>query len=139
MAITREFLGTGWAFPPRFDRKSLTVDMVSEEEDIAQSLYILLSTRPGERITNPFYGCNLHNMMFESIDPSVMYMMKDAIRIAVLYYEPRINLEEITVNTSRELEGLVEISISYTIRKVNIRSNIVYPFYKLEGTIVTDV
>ncbi|VTP99707.1 PAAR domain-containing protein [Sphingobacterium daejeonense] len=36
------FLGTGWAFPPEFNKTSNTVEMVSAVEDIDQSLNILL-------------------------------------------------------------------------------------------------
>ena len=54
----KRFLGTGWAFPPEFHRygEQAGVKLVSEEEDIRESLGILLSTRPGERIMQPGYG-----------------------------------------------------------------------------------
>ena len=50
--IDKAFLGVGWSFPPEFHRHgdSLAVKMVAEEDDIRESLTILLSTRPGERI-----------------------------------------------------------------------------------------
>lgn len=134
----KSFLGKGWSFPIEFNSKTKKVEMVSDEEDVAQSLFLLLSTMPGERVTNPHYGCRLHNMIFDNINRSVEYQMRDAIRTAVLFFEPRINLDEIEIDTKRELDGIVYITLYYTIRKVNIRSNIVYPFYLLEGTIVDD-
>ncbi len=58
----KSFLGTGWAFPVTFDKKpECAVRMVSEVEDIEQSLTLLLSTRPGERVMRPDYGCNLED------------------------------------------------------------------------------
>ena len=49
MAVDKSFLGTGWAFPPEFDHLSKAVRMVTEEEDLRESLTILLGTSPGER------------------------------------------------------------------------------------------
>jgi len=69
--IKKSFLGTGWGFPPEFNELTLSVNMVSEEEDIRQSLFILLSTTPGERPLNPAYGCDLQSLVFEKISESI--------------------------------------------------------------------
>ena len=134
--INKAFLGIGWSFPPEFHKHvdALEVKMVAEEEDISESLRILLSTRPGERVMQPDYGCGLHAMVFESIDESTVTELKDIIERAVLFYEPRITLESIDVNTEDELDGKLKIQLNYTVRKTNTRSNIVYPFYYLEGS-----
>ena len=68
------FLGTGWEFPPAFvpvEEKS-TVAMVSGRIDIEQSLGILLSTLPGERIMQPRYGCDLTPILFEPLTTSLI-------------------------------------------------------------------
>ncbi len=137
MKNNKSFLGRGWGFPVSFNKESKSVNMVSDEDDIVQSLHLLLSTRPGERITNPNYGCKIQNMVFEPLDSVTKFMMKDAIEMAVLFYEPRITLEDIEFESSKQLDGLVKITLYYTIRKTNIRTNIVFPFYKLEGTDIT--
>lgn len=108
--------------------------MVAEEEDIRESLRILLSTRPGERVMQPDYGCGLHAMVFENLDESTVTELKDTVERAILFYESRITLEGIDVNTEDELEGRLKIQLNYTVRKTNTRSNIVYPFYYLEGS-----
>jgi phage baseplate assembly protein W len=133
--INKAFLGIGWSFPPEFHKHAdvLGVKMVAEEEDIGESLRILLSTRPGERLMQPDYGCGLHTMVFETIDESTVTELKDIIERAVLFYEPRITLENIDVDTEDELEGRLKIQLNYTVRTTNTRSNIVYPFYYLEG------
>lgn len=133
---SKAFLGVGWSFPPEFHKhaKTLEIKMVSEEEDIGESLRILLSTRPGERVMQPDYGCGLHTMVFESLDESTVTELKDLIERAVLFYEPRITLESIDVSAEDELEGRLKIQLNYTVRKTNTRSNIVYPFYYLEGS-----
>lgn len=138
MSKIKSFLGTGWGFPPTFSKKQHSVKMVSDAEDIRESLYLILSTTPGERVTNPEFGCGLQNLAFENIDSTTEFLMRDIIKQAVLYFEPRVTLESIDIDFSNEIEGVIYITLHYTIRKVNIRSNIVYPFYKLEGTLIND-
>ena len=65
------FLGRGWSFPPRFNPVDRGVEMVAEEEDIQESLRILFSTAPGERVMHPSYGCGLKRMVFEQISETV--------------------------------------------------------------------
>lgn len=138
MNNSKSFLGTGWGFPPTFDGSLAAVQMVSEQEDIAQSLYILLSTYPGERITNLSYGCDLRQIAFEPFSPATESKTRDAISLAVLFYEPRVKLDAIEFDTSSEPDGLLLIKLYYTIIRINVRYNIVYPFYKIEGTDIKD-
>ena len=91
----RSFLGIGWSFPPTFNPGTGTVELVSNEQDIDQSLNILLSTSLGERVMQPRYGCNLSDYMFESLNSSVIGMIKDRVEQAILFYEPRIIAESI--------------------------------------------
>lgn len=130
----RAFLGRGWSFPPTFDPATTSVRMVSEEEDIIQSLYILFTTRPGERVMHPRYGCDLFSQVFERIDTLTETFMEGLIADAVLYFEPRITLEEIAFNEDDAQDGLLYIRLVYTVRKTNSRSNVVFPFYLREGT-----
>lgn len=139
MKKNNTFLGRGWSFPPSFHKDAGSVEMVSEEEDIRQSLYLLLSTTPGERITNVKFGCDLNRVLFDPVNSGVDIIIKDMISHAILFYEPRISLREIFIDKRRQLEGVVEISIHYVVRKINVRSNIVFPYYQLEGTNVREV
>jgi len=134
--IDKAFLGIGWSFPPEFHKHAdaLGVKMVAEEEDIGESLRILLSTSPGERVMQPSYGCGLQAMVFEIINESTITEVRDIIERAVLFFEPRITLDDIDVNTEDALEGRLKIQLNYTVRKTNTRSNVVYPFYFLEGS-----
>ncbi len=133
--IDKAFLGVGWSFPPEFHKQAnaIGVKMVAEAEDIGESLAILLSTSPGERIMQPAYGCGLRALVFETINESTVTEIKDVIERAVLFFEPRITLDSIDVNTEDTLAGRLLIQLNYTVRKTNTRSNIVYPFYYLEG------
>ncbi|SES70659.1 hypothetical protein SAMN05216326_10290 [Nitrosomonas marina] len=136
MATDKSFLGTGWAFPPQFNING-RVKRVSAEEDIRESLYILLSTHPGERIMQPTYGCGLKAHVFEEIDETEVTVITDLVRRAILFFEPRVIVERIDVDSENENDranGLIQIHITYIVRSTNNRHNIVYPFYFTEGT-----
>lgn len=82
----------------------------------------------------PQYGCNLDELLFENLDTRMKTLMADKIESALLYHEPRIRLEKVQLDSSRELEGVVLIEIVYRVKTTNSRFNFVFPFYKLEGT-----
>lgn len=128
------FLGTGWTFPPEFDKGTKRVKMLSDEDDIKSSLEVLLSTRLGERIMVPNYGCNLDELMFKPLNLTLKTYVIDLIKTAILYYEPRIDVNKISIDPTNELEGELLINIEYTVRATNSRKNMVFPFYKTEGS-----
>ena len=130
----KSFLGSGWGFPPTFSKKAAEVGMLSDQEDIQSSLEILLTTRPGERVMRPDYGCNLDELVFEPLTTTFKTYIKDLIATAILYYEPRIEVNSIDLDDTGELEGRILISIDYTVNATNTRFNFVYPFYKNEAT-----
>jgi uncharacterized protein len=133
------FLGQGWSFPPTFSRGGIEsgIDMVEGKEDIDQSLEILLSTSLGERVLQPNYGCNLRDYQFEPLSATLIGQINDLITNAILYYEPRINLENIEISESGSqmaLEGKLLIEIEYTVRTTNARYNYVYDYYLKEAS-----
>ena len=132
--MNNSFLGTGWSFPPGFDKDRGETEMLSDVEDIKSSLHILLTTRLGERVMQPTYGCNLDDLVFEALSSTFKSYIKDLIKTAILYHEPRIKLNNIELDDSRDLEGIILIVIDYTVRTTNSRFNYVFPYYKNEGT-----
>lgn len=134
MKINTDFLGTGWSFPPEFNETEGKLVMTSDVEDINNSLMILLSTRPGERVMFPNYGCDLQEMLFKPLDLTLITQMKGIVERAILYHEPRINILSIEINAQDEIEGEILIEINYEVRNTNTRSNMVFPFYKEEAT-----
>lgn len=128
------FLGTGWSFPPEFQKETKTVKMLQDEEDIESSLEVLLTTRLGERVMVPGYGCNLDEMLFKPLSLTLKTYIIDLIKVAILYHEPRIDVTKISIDPTNELNGELLINIDYTIRITNSRKNRVFPFYKVEGS-----
>ena len=128
------FLGRGWSFPPTFNRNLPGVEMLEAEADIVSSLEILLTTAPGERVLQPEYGCNMEELLFENVDTTTKTLVADKIENSILYFEPRIDLEKVRLDDSREWEGVILIEIVFRVRTTNSRFNFVFPFYKNEGT-----
>jgi len=128
------FLGKGWSFPPAFSRNGRDVQSVSDHEDIQQSLQILLNTVQGERIMREDFGCDLQRFMFEEISQSMVNSLTALITNAVLYYETRIELNNVQADESDQIEGLLMITVDYTVRSTNSRFNLVYPFYLNEAS-----
>ncbi|MEO9871523.1 GPW/gp25 family protein [Ekhidna sp.] len=126
------FHGTGWSFPPDFSQGT-GVGLVHGESDINESLEILLSTQPGERVMNADFGCDLTPLLYEPLTLTLQTMIKEIIEVAVLYHEPRIEVLDVTFEEVDEENGLILIDIEYKIRTTNSRYNLVYPFYKDEG------
>ena len=115
------FLGRGWNFPPQLT------------ENGVQSLRVLFSTSPGERVNRYDYGCPLRRYTFEPIYTQTLVRMRADIARAITLFEPRITLEEVSFE-ERSDKGLLLILITYTIIRTNSRNNMVYPFYLNEGT-----
>ena len=134
MNETQTFLGEGWSFPPHFDKKTGALVTTGDVVDINKSLHILLSTRLGERIMLPNYGCNLEELLFQPLDLTLKTYIKDLITTAILYHEPRIDVLKISLDNTNELEGEIQIIIEYIVRITNSRANMVFPFYKKEGS-----
>ncbi len=128
------FLGRGWSFPTTFNKTNGGIEMVSGEEDIRQSLAILLGTTLGERLMHPDFGCNLDRYLFAPMNNTMKTIVKDIVKSAITNHEARIDLLSINLNMESELEGVLLIEINYMIRSTNSRSNYVYPFYLEEGT-----
>jgi uncharacterized protein len=128
------FLGTGWCFPPRFNQAAGAVEMTSGFDDIRASLEILLSTRPGERVMQPKYGCNMEDLLFENLNTGTKTLMKDRIRTAILYFESRIEVERIELDDSRQNEGVILVRIDYIVSGTNSRFNFVFPYFLNEAS-----
>lgn len=131
--IPTSFLGTGWSFPPAFAAGGAEIAMVSESDDIHQSLAILFATRPGERPMQESFGCNLDEFSFEELDHQLVSRVTSAIHDAILQYEPRIALRDVDVEPDQNEPGALRVQIEYAVLGTNSRYNMVFPFYLNEA------
>lgn len=125
------FLGTGWSFPPRFSGSGAV--MVSDESDIHESLSILFGTVAGERMFEPKYGLDMHELMFEPMSTTLRTLLLDRVRTAILIYEPRIRVITLSVDSPDANTGQLNIRLDYEVRATNSRFNLVFPFYKTDS------
>jgi phage baseplate assembly protein W len=122
------FLGTGWSFPPEFVLETGEVVMTADEEDIQSSLKILFGTAIGERFLNPKYGLDMQEMLFDPMSTTMKTYLSDRVKIAILIYEPRIEMLSLDLDTTAQNEGRISIVMEYQVRTTNSRYNLVYPF-----------
>ena len=127
------FLGVGFSFPIQVESATGKMKTVSLEEDIKQSILIILMTRKGERVMRPDFGCNISDYAFGTTDYTTLVQMQNAVRDALIRWEPRITDIEVHINNSQEQEGTLLIEISYRVRSTNNPFNLVYPYYINEG------
>lgn len=139
MAEDPGFLGRGWSFPPLFDGHTGEAYLGQGEQDILESLSILFETRPGERVMHPTYGCRLQDLVFEQMNGETRAAIRVAISQAILFFEPRIAVISIDVQTEDWLGGILRVGLEYRVNQTNTRHNIVFPFYIDEGTLVADL
>lgn len=123
------FLGRGVSSPLRVDAQRGGLQMASDEEKIRQSIWLILTTAPGERVMRADFGCGIHDLVFESMSDSMFGRVGDAVRSSLLRWEPRIELLQVSVTPDASEPSLLLISIDYAISASNGRQNLVYPFY----------
>ena len=132
--IENSFLGSGWSFPVTFSAGYHQLALSSFEENINQSIHVILQTNKGERCFDPSFGSALQQFLFRKADEAMKGEIADAVKISLLNNEPRITVKEIDVNYNNIQNGWVEINISYMFNQTNTRHNYVFPFYIKEGT-----
>jgi phage baseplate assembly protein W len=126
--MTSEFLGVGWFFPSRLDDKG-RVALAEHEESIRQSIWMILSTAPGERVMRPDFGCGIHDLVFAPNNASTWGRVEGEVRQALVQWEPRIDLMDVQVASKPGEPNTLLIHIEYRVRTNNNRFNLVYPFY----------
>ena len=135
----KEFMGRGLKFPLQIDPKTGKIAMVSEEEDIAEAIGIILNTVQGERVMRPDFGSTVLDYTFSAASDSLRQSLAFDLREQLSYQEPRIDDIDIHCRETDELEGAIIVEISYRVRSTNNRYNRVYPFYRTEGSEGGDV
>lgn len=130
--LTRNFLGIGWKFPLQVTPAG-RIAQARYEQRIEESIFLILSTSPGERPMLPDFGCGIHDLVFEGSRPATIALVTRTVRTALTAYEPRIDVLEVLVESPPEQENLLLIRISYRIRANNAIGNLVYPFYIREA------
>lgn len=125
-------MGQGWKFPVRTDNKG-KINVSKYEEDIRESIRIILGTAKRERLMRPDFGCGIHEYVFSSMNIVNQRLIENSVREALIQWEPRIEVLDVQADTQYENEGKLMINIEYEVRATNTMFNLVYPFYLKEG------
>lgn len=128
--MARDFLGIGWKFPLQVTPAG-RLAQARYEQRIEEAVFLILSTARGERVMMPEFGCGIHDLTFSPNTPGARSATVDAVRAALVRYEPRIDVLDVTTETQGE--NLLLIRIGYRIRANNAIGNLVYPFYIREA------
>lgn len=128
------FLGRGWEFPIEVDKATGRIEMSEGEDDIKESIRIILGTSKGERLMRPEFGCELSNFVFGITDVTTLKLLEKKIKDSITVWEPRVGDVSVKADLDGEVPGKLNISISYIVRLTNNLFNLVYPFYINEGT-----
>ena len=130
---SNELLGTGWAFPPKFDKNSIGAAMLTGEEDVDNSIYVILHTKLGERILRNEFGSNIHDLVFEPLTENTKTYMASSLKESLANNEPRIKVTSLLLEQADPALGRIDINIVYTLIATNVSSNLVVPFYTPEN------
>jgi phage baseplate assembly protein W len=129
---SKAFLGKGWAFPVALE-PSGKIGLIAYEEDIRQSVHIILGTAQGERVMRPDFGAGLEKLVFEPMNTTTKSLVRHQVEQALIRWEPRIEVQEVLVEPDTTTSGKLLIEIRYRVRDTNTFYNLVYPFYLQEG------
>lgn len=126
--MAREFLGRGWRFPILPDDAG-RLNYSEGDDNVEQSLRILLLTRLGERVMRPAFGSEAPRLVFAPGSERYLRLLETSIREAVRDWEPRVELDEVRAEADTTDASRVTVSIAYRVRPTNSRLNLVFPFY----------
>ena len=129
----KDFLGRGWAMPVELDPRTGLVARAEHEDDIRQSILIILETAPGERVMRPNFGCGIHDLAFTHLDSTTLQQIRSTVSEALRRCEARIDVLNVNVDDAATSQGQLLIQLEYRVRKTNQVGNLVFPFYFREG------
>jgi phage baseplate assembly protein W len=122
------FLGSGWRFPILPDASG-ALGWVAGDDNVEQSLQILLMTALGERVMRSDFGTRLPSLVFAPGSTQYLSLLETAVTEAVTNWEPRIDLNSVSAEADATDPFKVVVSISYTVRQTNTSNNLVFPYY----------
>ena len=131
--MSKDFLGRGWKFPVAVNPTTGRIAMSEHEEDIKESIRIIIATAPGERVMRPDFGCGIHDLVFSAISSVTVGLFESRVREAITKFEPRVDILKLDISTRDADNGKLEINLTYLVRDTNTEFNLVFPFYLTEG------
>ena len=126
--MTFEIIGCGWNFPPKIDAQG-GISLTNNQNEIEQSILIILGTTPGQRVMRPNFGCRLNELIFSPNNSHTAAQARRYVEEALGMWEPRINVKEIFIYSEQEDSNILKIKIEYQLKATHDERSLVYPFY----------
>lgn len=128
--MANEFVGAGWAFPLELDQTG-SFALVTDEREIQEAIRLIIGTSYGERPMRPDFGCAIHDFVFAEADAGTAGRLSYEVRASLRRWEPRIDVEDVSVSIDEVDRSLMYIDIRYHIKSTNDSRNLVFPFYTI--------
>jgi len=153
LMTNQDFIGRGWRFPIKVNARG-RLEWSDGPRRIEDAIWVIIKTALGERLMRPTFGAGVDNFVFQSNSEINRVELAGVIKSALLEWEPRIDLDDVRVNSgwdakdprlesldsaqairdrSTALDSQVVVSIEYRLRTTNEVFNVVFPFYLEEG------
>ena len=116
--------GRSMAFPPRVGADG-RIAWSAGEQNIRESIRVILLTNPGERIRLPEFGAGLQSLLFEPNTPARHRQIQDRIERALARWEPRISVQSVTVVEDSDPECAV-VTIEYELVATRARERLTF-------------
>ena len=126
--MANPIVGRGWHFPPMLDERG-TMALTSDQDEIEQSIRIIIGTVPGQRVMRPEFGCRIHELVFDPNSLDTAATARRHIAEALGRWEPRITLRQVDIAPDPEEPNRLFISVQYQINALHSNRSLVYPFY----------
>lgn len=131
--MANPIVGRGWHFPPQLDERG-TMALTSDQDEIEQSIRIILGTVPGQRVMRPEFGCRIHELVFDPNSLDTAATARRYVAESLGRWEPRINLRQVDIRPDPDEPSCLLISIQYQIEALHSNRSLVYPFYLIPQT-----
>lgn len=128
MSNNRDFLGKGIRFPVSINLNG-GVSSSQLDENVRQSIFIILGTAPGERIHRPHFGCQIHDLMFAPNNGITAARAEIYCEEAIYKFEPRVESVTARAWANSDEPNRLDVKIEYVIAGKNDKRNLVFPFY----------
>lgn len=100
------------------------LSMVEGRRAVRQAVLLLLSTRPGERVMRPAYGCDLDRLVFAPADATSAGLAIHYVRRALTTWEPRIEILHLDADAAPGGEPRLDLTLVYRVRSTHVEDRI---------------
>ena len=126
--MSEAFIGAGWSYPVRTEASG-DIALVTGDEELSESIRLIIGTALGERPMHPEFGCAIHDFVFAGVDQNVAGKLPTRcashscggshVLMSLVSKLPFTILEQ----------SLLYIDIVYSRKGTNDPRNLVFPFY----------